>query len=226
MIKYVIYSVLIHAAILLPAVWFYMTPKKSPQTPQTIYFDLLLEKPDKVTDTISENVDMVTDTITPPVPQNVDMVTVDMVTDTISENVDMVTDTMLENVDMVTDTMSENVDMVTDTISPTVSKFDSLTVLNVDMVTDTISPPVLCSPLYVPYPRRARRRGIEGKVEISVEISEKGEVMSAKVISSSGHKDLDEAGLKAATSVKFSPASKDGIPVKGELILPITFKLK
>ena len=207
-----------------------MTPKKSPQTPQTIYFDLLLEKPDKVTDTISENVDMVTDTITPPVPQNVDMVT-----DTISppgNEEELASLTVHEfdsltvlNVDMVTDTMSppENEEELT---SLTVSKFDSLTVLNVDMVTDTISPPVLCSPLYVPYPRRARRRGIEGKVEISLEISEKGEVMSAKVISSSGHKDLDEAGLKAATSVKFSPASKDGIPVKGEFILTITFKLK
>ena len=46
------------------------------------------------------------------------------------------------------------------------------------------------------YPKRARRRGIEGTVLLSIVLDQSGYVKSHMIVSGSGHKILDEAALK------------------------------
>jgi protein TonB len=51
------------------------------------------------------------------------------------------------------------------------------------------------------YPRRALRRGLEGTVTIEIFVDENGAIVSARVVSSSGHEILDEAALEAVASL-------------------------
>jgi protein TonB len=76
------------------------------------------------------------------------------------------------------------------------------------------------------YPRSARRKGYEGKVIIEIEVSSLGSVVLSRVISSSGHKELDDAAIKAVNKATFSPATENGVNIQGKLRIPITFKLK
>ena len=56
------------------------------------------------------------------------------------------------------------------------------------------------------YPPLLRDAGIGGIVEVWFFIDETGEVLDTQVKESSGHKALDEAALKVADIIKFSPA--------------------
>ncbi len=53
------------------------------------------------------------------------------------------------------------------------------------------------------YPERARRRGIEGKAEISVDVDSKGNVTKVRLARTSGHAELDKAALEQARDWKF-----------------------
>ncbi|MEW6207105.1 MAG: TonB family protein, partial [Acidobacteriota bacterium] len=72
------------------------------------------------------------------------------------------------------------------------------------------------------YPSEARARRISGDVVVEVEISKKGKVKSARVIS--GHILLREAALTAARKWKFTPATLDGQPVKSTRRLTFRFQ--
>jgi protein TonB len=71
------------------------------------------------------------------------------------------------------------------------------------------------------YPSEARARRITGDVVVEVEISKKGKVKSARVIS--GHVLLHEAALNAARKWKFAPATLDGQPVKSTRTITFRF---
>ncbi|MFC1675396.1 TonB family protein, partial [Candidatus Omnitrophota bacterium] len=58
---------------------------------------------------------------------------------------------------------------------------------------------------HLSYPLRAKKSGAEGTVKLSLQISRKGKLISAKVASSSGHKVLDQNTLSAAKSVASYP---------------------
>ncbi|MDT8395200.1 MAG: energy transducer TonB [bacterium] len=75
------------------------------------------------------------------------------------------------------------------------------------------------------YPLLSRRRGEEGRVVITVQISAKGEVRSAKVVSSSNYERLDRAALAVVEQASFSPATKFGMPVVSERMLAYRFRL-
>lgn len=60
------------------------------------------------------------------------------------------------------------------------------------------------------YPRRARRRGLEGRVVLLVEINERGEPTRITVSKSSGHSALDGAAVEALWKWRFIPAYEDG----------------
>ena len=62
------------------------------------------------------------------------------------------------------------------------------------------------------YTEEARRQKVQGKVELAVLISERGDVSSVLIFSRLGY-GLDQEAIKAARRLKFSPASKDGTPV-------------
>jgi TonB family protein len=74
------------------------------------------------------------------------------------------------------------------------------------------------------YPVQAQENGIEGRVTVKIIIDTKGNVEKAEVIKSIPG--LDEAALEAAKKVTFSPAEKDGNPVKVSMTIPFSFNLK
>jgi len=73
------------------------------------------------------------------------------------------------------------------------------------------------------YPDLARRAGIEGKVIVLVTISEKGNVLDAKIMKSVPM--LDEAALNAAKKCTFKPAKQRDRFVKVKMAIPFDFKL-
>jgi len=55
------------------------------------------------------------------------------------------------------------------------------------------------------YPEQARRRGIEGKVEVAVDTDANGNVTNVRLTRSSGNRELDEAHLRQARQWKLKP---------------------
>ncbi|MBD2436112.1 energy transducer TonB [Nostoc sp. FACHB-110] len=62
-----------------------------------------------------------------------------------------------------------------------------------------------CSQCDSKYPEQARRRGIEGKVEVAVDTDANGNVTNVRLTRSSGNRDLDEAHLRQAREWKLKP---------------------
>ena len=76
------------------------------------------------------------------------------------------------------------------------------------------------------YPKRARRRGYEGRVVIRAIVTPMGTVNSTEMVQSSGHDILDRAAIRAVRRWRFQPATRDGKPVVGTIDVPISFWLK
>ena len=75
------------------------------------------------------------------------------------------------------------------------------------------------------YPKKARRKKIEGVVYIKMIVNKDGS-MSDFEIEKGIHEECDEVALNAVKNLKdFSPGIKDGKPVRAYVILPISFKL-
>jgi TonB family protein len=74
------------------------------------------------------------------------------------------------------------------------------------------------------YPASARREGIEGTVWLRVLVSEKGDVVDVEVLESA-HKDLDQAVVKKAWDIKYTPAKSQGKPVPVWRLYSVTFNL-
>ncbi len=76
------------------------------------------------------------------------------------------------------------------------------------------------------YPPSAEKQGIEGTVVVRFVIDEKGNVVNAHTVRSSGNKVLDNEALRVIKSLpKWNAGKKDGEPVKVYYTLPIRFKL-
>ena len=75
------------------------------------------------------------------------------------------------------------------------------------------------------YPRLSRQRGEQGDVVVEMLVNVRGTVDSAKVVTSSGFAELDEAALKAVLAAKFSPAKSGRGPVAATARLRLSFKL-
>ena len=75
------------------------------------------------------------------------------------------------------------------------------------------------------YPPILRDSGIGGTVEIWFFISEEGRVLDSRVSQSSGQVQFDEAALKVADVVRFSPALNRDQTVQVWIQLPITFQV-
>ena len=74
------------------------------------------------------------------------------------------------------------------------------------------------------YPTLLRKAGVEGKVDVWIQISPKGEIMDARVNRTSGHEALDYAALRVARRIAFTAAELDQKPVMVWVSIPITFK--
>lgn len=75
------------------------------------------------------------------------------------------------------------------------------------------------------YPEEARRLGIQGKVVLELLVDENGNVASARVLRSL-HKELDQAALKAAKGLRFTPARRGGKAVSVRIPYTYVFVLE
>ncbi|WP_017651896.1 energy transducer TonB [Fortiea contorta] len=64
-----------------------------------------------------------------------------------------------------------------------------------------------CRECNAKYPEAARRRGIEGRVEVAVDTDDQGNVTNVRVARSSGNRELDEETLRQARDWKLKPAA-------------------
>jgi protein TonB len=84
--------------------------------------------------------------------------------------------------------------------------------------------PLVTPPLQ--YPPIALARRVEGKVEISILVDERGGVADAKLVTGAGGRTgLNEAAIANARRRRYRPASKDGVPVKVWVPVSVNFVL-
>jgi len=78
----------------------------------------------------------------------------------------------------------------------------------------------------VVYPKRAKQKGIEGKVLAKVLVDKEGNILK-KIIDYSDHKLFEESALKAIDKYgKLEPAMQGGKPVACWLTIPIRYELR
>jgi protein TonB len=75
------------------------------------------------------------------------------------------------------------------------------------------------------YPPEAKRRHEEGLVELEVEVLPDGSVGTVKVVKDPNSPRLCQAAVTAVRKATFQPATRDGQPVAGRLIVPFRFVL-
>ncbi|HDS1677109.1 energy transducer TonB [Stenotrophomonas forensis] len=75
------------------------------------------------------------------------------------------------------------------------------------------------------YPSQAFRDEKEGEAILMVQVAADGQWLDAIVLQSSGWPELDEAAQAATRKWRYLPASEDGVPVPGEIRVPVSFKL-
>ena len=73
------------------------------------------------------------------------------------------------------------------------------------------------------YPPLLRDAGISGQALVWILVNADGTVAKAEVKDGSGRAELDQAAIKVAKVMKFTPASNKGVPVPVWLQLPIVF---
>ena len=83
-------------------------------------------------------------------------------------------------------------------------------------------PPVCLSCPPPAYPPAAERYGLEGHVELEIDVDEKGSVTATRVLS--GHNAFRGAAQKAVRSWRFTPAMRDGVPIEYVLTKIVQFK--
>jgi TonB family protein len=88
-----------------------------------------------------------------------------------------------------------------------------------------IAPVALNKPSFT-YPPIALRQRIEGKVDLTVLVDEKGGVADARVVSGAGGRaGLNEAASDYVRRWKFRPATKEGVPVRTWTPVSVVFML-
>jgi TonB family protein len=75
-----------------------------------------------------------------------------------------------------------------------------------------------------PYPLPAAQRGLRGVVDLELTVGEDGRVREIKVLTSPCE-DLKEAAVNAARGWTFTPAVRDGKPVREVVQIPVVFRL-
>ena len=73
----------------------------------------------------------------------------------------------------------------------------------------------------LPYPPEAIERGLQGEALVLLFLDASGNVIAARLESSSGHDLLDEAAVRAARTLRALPAS-----APREALLPVRFRLR
>lgn len=87
-----------------------------------------------------------------------------------------------------------------------------------------LEPPEALNSVWVAYPKRARRRRLNGTVVISFVVTKKGEPAQIQLVRSVA-RDLDESALRAVQRLRFKPASVDSKPVPSYVTMDVKFVL-
>lgn len=75
----------------------------------------------------------------------------------------------------------------------------------------------------VVYPRSLQRKRVGGMVVFRVTVDDKNRFVGATVYESSGHPQLDAAGMKVLPHWCFRSGVQDGVPIGGDILVPIRF---
>ena len=75
------------------------------------------------------------------------------------------------------------------------------------------------------YPMAAKRRGMEGVVELRVMVDSRGNPAAIEIKQSSGFQVLDREAIKAVWQWRFRAAKRAGLAVAGEVIVPVRYQL-
>jgi protein TonB len=76
------------------------------------------------------------------------------------------------------------------------------------------------------YPPLLRDAGIGGEVVVWFYIDERGQLQGTRLFQSSGHEELDEAALRVADRIRFSPALNGDRNVPVWIQFPLTFRVR
>ncbi|WP_375467772.1 TonB family protein [uncultured Nostoc sp.] len=78
-----------------------------------------------------------------------------------------------------------------------------------------------CRECSAKYPEAARRRGVEGRVEVAVDTDAQGNVTNVRIARSSGNRDLDEETARQAREWKLKPAEggRQGVSIATEFAI-------
>jgi protein TonB len=76
------------------------------------------------------------------------------------------------------------------------------------------------------YPTIARRRGVEGRVLVRLQVGADGHAVAATVEQTSGHDVLDRAAAETLATWRLTPAERGGRPVPATILVPIRFRLE
>lgn len=74
------------------------------------------------------------------------------------------------------------------------------------------------------YPPALHRSGAGGQVVLRARLDVEGRPFAVEVAGSSGHPELDQAGLATLREWRFWPEVKDGKPVEGTIMVPLDFR--
>lgn len=85
--------------------------------------------------------------------------------------------------------------------------------------------PSFLSRIEADYPPEARRRHLQGAVLLRLFISERGALDRIEVVTSSGHRLLDEAAARALQRSRFRPAYEGDDPIPSRAEFTVTFRL-
>jgi periplasmic protein TonB len=74
------------------------------------------------------------------------------------------------------------------------------------------------------YPPSLRGSGLGGTVVLALEIDRGGRVRSPEVVSGSGHEALDDAAVRVARELRFTPARQEGRTIEARILFPVVFR--
>jgi TonB family protein len=84
-------------------------------------------------------------------------------------------------------------------------------------------PPIPVSEPETVYPEIAGRAGAQGTVKVVVHVDKRGDVGDAIIADSPGWFALEEAARRAAYTIRYRPATRDGKPVAAWYVVDIIF---
>jgi protein TonB len=67
--------------------------------------------------------------------------------------------------------------------------------------------------------------GIEGVVKVRVLVGENGKPQEITLSKSSGESALDAAAMEAIEEWEFNPATRNGLPIRAWVVVPVAFTL-